>query len=82
MTAVKICQPISTRHLEATTGMFTFFVQLCVQCMVCLLFILTAVASDSCRCPGCIYTIRTTSWVMHNACACHGYVTGITNHPP
>jgi len=29
-------QPISTRHLEATTGMFTFFVLLCVcVCSVC-----------------------------------------------
>jgi len=51
----KFRQPISIRHLEATMGMFTFFFCcVCVQRLVCLLFILTAVASDSCRCPGCV----------------------------
>jgi len=52
-------QPILTHHLEATTGMITFFVLLCVSASRlslshCLLFILIAVASDSCRCPGCV----------------------------
>jgi len=27
---------------------------MCVQCLVCLLFILIAVASDFCRCSGCV----------------------------
>jgi len=56
MTAVyTFRQPISTQHLEVTTGMFTCFCAfVCVQCLVCLLFILIAVASDSCRCPGCV----------------------------
>jgi len=45
-------QPISTQHLEATTGMFfcavvCVCVCVCVQCLVFLFFILIAVASDS-----------------------------------
>jgi len=51
-------QPISTQHLEAKKGMFTFFCAVvCIQCLVCLLLILIAVAPDSCgarRCPGCV----------------------------
>jgi len=51
-------KPISTQHLETTTRMFTFFCALIsvvyVQRLVCLRFILIAVASDSCRCPGCV----------------------------
>jgi len=36
-------QPITTQHLEATTGMFTFFCAVVfMQCLVCLLFILIA----------------------------------------
>jgi len=30
--------------------------------------------------PGCIYTIRTTCWVMHNACACGSPVIGWSTH--
>jgi len=41
----KFRQPISTRHLEATTGMFTFF----VRCCVCAVSVLTAFHTDRCR---------------------------------
>jgi len=37
------------------------------------------VVPGCCR-PGCIYTIRTTSWVMHNACACGSLVIGWSTH--
>jgi len=30
--------------------------------------------------PVCIYTIRTTCWVMHNACACGSPVVGWSTH--
>jgi len=41
----KFRQPISTRCLEATTGMFTFF----VRCCVCAVSVLTAFHTDRCR---------------------------------
>ena len=42
----------------------------CVQCLVCLL-LLIAVASDSCRCPGCVrlsLALRTLNFVHYVRC--------------
>ena len=59
MTAVyTFRQPISTQQYQALRNydgyVYAFCAVVCVQCLVCLLFILIAVASDSCRCPGCV----------------------------
>ena len=45
------------------------FVLLCVQCQFCLLFILIAVSSDSCWCPGCmIGCVRALNFVHYIRC--------------